>query len=119
MRLDDVDTRWRQLGEEVITGMKEWRMQHARATFREIEAALDERLARVRARMLEDIVLASRATEWEDKVGEVPQCPECGEGLKRRGKRGRELTTLHEQTIRLEREYGECPQCKRGFFPPG
>ena len=119
MRLDDVDNRWRQLTEEVISGMKEWRMQHPRATFREIEAALDERLARVRARMLEDVILVSRAAEWEDKVGDGPRCPECGAALKGRGKQRRGLTTLYEQTIRLEREYGVCPQCGRGFFPPG
>jgi hypothetical protein len=32
---------------------------------REIEATLDERLARLRARMLQDAALVSRATEWE------------------------------------------------------
>jgi len=61
--LDDVDARWRQLSEEVISGMKEWRVQHPRATFQEIEAALDERLARLRARMLQDAALLSRADE--------------------------------------------------------
>ena len=49
----DFDQQWRTLNEEVITGMKEWRLQHPRATLTEIEAALDERLARLRARMLE------------------------------------------------------------------
>ena len=55
----DFDQQWRTLNEEVITGMKEWRLQHPRATLTEIEAALDERLARLRARMLEDAALAS------------------------------------------------------------
>lgn len=44
------DRRWNELAEAVMTGMKEWRLQHPRATFRQIEAALDERLARMRAR---------------------------------------------------------------------
>ena len=48
----EVEARRRELSEEVITGMAEWRGQHPRATLSEIEAALDERLARVRARML-------------------------------------------------------------------
>jgi uncharacterized protein YPO0396 len=39
---DEVEARWRQLSEEVITGMAEWREQHPRATLSEIEAALDE-----------------------------------------------------------------------------
>jgi hypothetical protein len=40
-------------------------LQHPRATFREIEAALDENLARVRARMLKDATSMSRAAELE------------------------------------------------------
>ena len=55
MRIEDLDARWHELAEDVMTGMKEWRLQHPKATFREIEAALDERLARLRARMLEDL----------------------------------------------------------------
>jgi len=27
MRMEDLDVRWHQLTEEVITGMKEWRLQ--------------------------------------------------------------------------------------------
>ena len=67
MRLDDLDAQWRELAEAAITGMAEWRVQHPTATFREIEAAVDERLARVRARMLQDAALASAA----------PTCAPC------------------------------------------
>ena len=59
-KMDDLDARWHALSEEVISGMKEWRIQHPKATFQEIERALDERLARMRARMLEDAALVSR-----------------------------------------------------------
>ena len=75
----DVEARWRELSEEVITGMAEWRGQHPRATLSEIEAALDERLARVRARMLQDTALASAATDVSQLPAEErPRCPECG-----------------------------------------
>jgi uncharacterized protein with PIN domain len=94
-------------------------MQHPRATYREIEAALDERLGRVRARMLEDALLVSRAAEWEAESGEKPVCPQCGTPLQRRGKEKRELTTQYDQALRLERCYAECPQCQTRFFPPG
>jgi len=50
----DFDAKWNELAEEVVTGMKEWRLQHPKATLREIERALDERLAKMRARMLQD-----------------------------------------------------------------
>ena len=44
---------------EVIDGMKEWRQSHPKATLREMEAELDQRLARMRARLLEEIAASS------------------------------------------------------------
>ena len=62
----EFDQQWQAMSNEILTGMKEWRHQHPRATLNEIEATLDERLTRLRARMLEDVALASTATEWEE-----------------------------------------------------
>ncbi len=119
MHMDDLDARWHALTEAVITGMKEWRLQHPKATFREIEAALDERLARVRARMLGDAALLSRATEAQAEGSGVPLCcPDCGTPLHTCGKHRRDLVTQHDQAIHLEREYAVCPHCGKGFFPP-
>ncbi len=119
MRIEALDARWHELTEEVITGMTDWRVQHPKATFREIEAALDERLARIRARMLEDAALVSRATEAQAEGSEAPlACPQCGTALQARGKQRRELVTQHDQPIHLQREYAVCPQCGKGFFPP-
>ena len=49
------EAQWRQLADEVCTGMKEWRLQHPKATLTEIERALDERLARMRALHYNDV----------------------------------------------------------------
>jgi YgiT-type zinc finger domain-containing protein len=106
------------MGEEVITGMRERREQHAQATLREIETTLDERLARLRAQMLQDTALVSRARDWRGEAEGVT-CPECGIKLKARGKQQRTLQTNGGQAVVLEREYGECPGCGTGFFPPG
>jgi len=119
MRIEDLDAHWHALAEDVMTGMKEWRQQHPKATFREIEAALDERLARLRARMLEDAALVSRAAEWAAESVERPVCPKCGTPLQARGKEARALTTQYDQSIQLERSYGVCPKCQTGLFPPG
>ena len=75
----EMEARWQGLSEAVFTGMAEWRVQHPRATFSEIEAALDERLAVVRARMLQDVALASAAADLTaTAAAERPCCPECG-----------------------------------------
>jgi hypothetical protein len=49
---NDFDRLWHKLSEEVMSGMKEWRLRHPKATLSEIEDALDERLSKMRARML-------------------------------------------------------------------
>ncbi len=115
----EVESRWRELAEEAMVGMKEWRLQHPKATFKEIEAALDERLARVRARMLEDVALASLARDiGETSQEERPKCPKCGHTLEGRGQEARSLTTNHNQTITLKRSRAVCPACGAGLFPP-
>jgi uncharacterized protein (UPF0212 family) len=116
----DFDRRWEQLADEVLTGMKEWRLQHPRATLTEMERALDERLARVRARMLEDMALASTAADWKEaQKGSRPMCPHCGVPLESRGQAGRRLQTNGGEEIQLERGYGVCSQCGESFFPSG
>ena len=114
----DFDQDWRGLSEEVITGMKEWRLQHPRATLTEIETALDERLARLRARMLEDAALASAAADWKSATEATPPvCAKCGKALQGRGSHPRQVQTHGGQSLTLQREYGVCPVCKTGFFP--
>ena len=114
----EIAKKWHEQSFELMTGMAEWRMQHPKATLREIEAELDRRLERVRAKMLEEAALLSEAREWEEKEG-APTCPDCGEVLEGRTKGERKLQTHGGQEIRLERQYGVCPKCGQGFFPPG
>jgi YgiT-type zinc finger domain-containing protein len=113
----ELEARWRQLNEDVLVGMKEWRLAHPKATLREIEAAIDERLAKVRARMLEDVALASRATDvaaTEERVN----CPKCGREMEAHGQAERTLLTTGDQAITLRRSYTVCPSCGEGLFPP-
>jgi uncharacterized protein with PIN domain len=116
----EIDGRWRELAEEALAGMKEWRLAHPKATLAEIEAALDERLAKVRARMLEDAAQVSAAADIAGTRGEErPRCPECGGVLEDQGQDTRRLTTVGNQTIALRRSYGLCRSCGTRLFPPG
>lgn len=116
----DFDAKWHELAEEVISGMKEWRLQHPRASLREIEQALDERLGKMRARLLQDAALASAAADiGAAQEEERPVCRKCGVVLEARGVQERQLTTHYNQLVRLKRSYGVCPACGEGFFPPG
>jgi YgiT-type zinc finger domain-containing protein len=114
---------WAALSAEVLSGVADWRAQHPRATLSEIEGELDGRLARLRARLLERVAQQSAATTWrqaaQEQVAEGPTCPACGARLVPHGRRTRRLRTTGGQQVQLEREYGVCPQCGQGLFPPG
>lgn len=43
---ETMEKRWRELSEEVLSGMKAWRLAHPKATFRESEQAVQERTSR-------------------------------------------------------------------------
>ena len=110
---------WHHLTEEIMTGMREWRNLHPKASLREIECELDARWARVRARMLEDMALASAAADWADTPTALhPTCPDCGTPLQLRGSDTRTLQTHGDQSLVLHRRYGVCPACGAGLFPP-
>jgi len=111
---------WRQVTEDILSGMAEWRQQHPTATLREIEDALDARWAVARARILQDAALASAAADLRRANPEArPSCPTCGERLEARGQEDRTLTTHGNQPLTLRRTRAVCPACGMGLFPPG
>ena len=119
MQRDRLAAKWRESSEEVVSGVAEWREQHPKATLQEIEAALDERLGRLRARMLEDAALASQATDLRDTaMVDRPRCPKCGAAMKHQSWEKRDLLTHHGQTVTLNRSYALCPTCGEALFPP-
>jgi len=118
--LDELESRWQPLSQDVIRTMRDWRRQHPRATFKEIETALDEQLARLRAQMLQDTALTSPSADLPTmSETERPRCPQCGVLLTAQGSQTRTLVTEHDQTIELGRSYATCPHCGAGLFPPG
>jgi hypothetical protein len=115
----ELEAQWRELSEDVMTGMAEWRMQHPKATLQEIETAIDERLGRLRARMLQDAALASRAADIrETPPSERPRCPQCGTPMTHQSWEKRDLLTHYNHMVTLKRSYALCPTCGEAFFPP-
>ena len=71
--------RWRELSEQVLGEMQQWRAAHPRATLAEIEAEAEAGIVRLRARLVEEAALASPAQDWRDQpAAERPRCPACG-----------------------------------------
>ena len=110
---------WQQLTEAITREMGQWRLEHPKATLRQIETELDARLSRMRARMLEDLALTSATAVWaESAAPQPPLCPHCHEPLDDRGAKTRTLQTHGGQQLALTRSYGVCPACGAGLFPP-
>ena len=104
------------LASEIVSGMREWRAQHPQATFREIEAAVAERLAALGAALLTEAATTSPAADWSP--ASPPPCPHCGTPLHARGKHARHLQAPGGQEVLLTRQYAICPACGAGVFPP-
>jgi hypothetical protein len=78
-----------------------------------------EQLALKGGKAFREAVLASLVGESareEERAG-VP-CPECGQAMHYKGKRGKDVVTEAGE-VRVERDYYYCAHCQRGLFPPG
>jgi hypothetical protein len=103
-----------------VLGMTQWRKEHPKATWQEIEAAVDERMNQLRAQLIQDVVHMGHSEEWSQKPQEErPKCATCGQSLSVRGEQSRWIQTSGGEAIKLTRTYGTCPPCGAGFFPPG
>lgn len=107
--------RWLAEATERFAVLEEWRQAHPRATWEEIEAAVEAQLGPLRAQLLGDTALASDATELTQ---DRPPCPGCGARLVRAGRQRRTLRGEGDRPIELERSYARCPACGTGLFPP-
>lgn len=105
--------------EEIVTGMREWRLANPKAKMREIEIEARKRVSRLEAHLIEESAHSSTTKEWANEPDEDrPCCNGCGKPLTARGKHVRKLQATGGREIKLERSYGVCPQCGTGFFPP-
>jgi ribosomal protein S27AE len=108
--------RWLHDATTRFAALDTWRQAHPKATWAEIEAAVDAQLGPLRAQLLGDTAMASDAATLS---GERPSCPACGERLTAAGPRRRRLHGEQAVPIDLDRTYARCPTCGSGLFPPG
>ena len=107
-------------GLQDVLGMTQWRKEHPKATWAEIEEAVDERINQLRAQMIEDLVLLGEDEDWSKLPQEErPRCATRGKPLWVRGEQTRYIQTTGGEAVKLTRTYGTCPTCGVGFFPSG
>src|SRR5437870_5182290 len=65
-----------------VLGMTQWRKEHPKATWAEIEAAVDERMNQLRAQLIQDVVQIGESAEWSEiPEEERSRCMTCGKPL--------------------------------------
>jgi predicted RNA-binding Zn-ribbon protein involved in translation (DUF1610 family) len=89
-----------------------WRSTHPRATFAEIELAVEQQIQRLRTQLLSEHAPA-------EFLEERPLCPKCGATMTRRARGTRRMVLQGDRQLDLERSYLVCRSCGEGLFPPG
>jgi hypothetical protein len=126
---------WREVGgmekpsaqdaEQMRARLQQWRQAHPRATFDEIEEAVQQEVARWQAQLVAELASEGAGDSGVAGAGsataggERPVCTACGTPMQRCGRRSREVLSRLGQPLRLERTYYVCPHCGAGVFPPG
>jgi hypothetical protein len=108
----DWEAEWQALGKKLYSGLADWRAAHPRATVAESEAAVEERLAGLRARLLERAALASAATDRRER----PACSTCGGPVQARGKFTRRLTVPGDSGRGTRAHVRRVPAVRHGAF---
>lgn len=98
--------------DEVRRTLASWQATHPRATFAEMEAAVEIQLRQVRARLLEEHAGAAYRDEH-------PACPRCGGTMVPDRRATRTVITQGDEAVPVDRVHVSCPICEIGIFPPG
>lgn len=77
-----------------------------------------ERVALEAGQAIEQAIAAALAQESAAALPVWPNCPQCGQKMKHKGKRSRRIVTAAGE-VEVERPYYYCATCHQGFFPPG
>ena len=99
----------------MVDELREWRAQHASASFDEIAAQVTPR----RRALVGELLEALACQQGNGMVGEGMACERCGQGMEYKGEAVREIEHYLEGETELKRAYYYCPACKAGLFPPG
>ena len=115
MDADPVVTQCQKMLEDTLRSLADWQRASPKATFAEIEDAVEEQVAVFRARLISDLVNARAA----EAVSEAPPaCPVCGHRMERRGAAERTMTVRGNHPVQVRRGHAVCPACGAGLFPP-
>ncbi len=77
-----------------------------------------EQVVRAASLKFEEALTTELLAESAAELPAWPNCPQCGQKMKNKGKRRRRIVTETGE-VEIERHYYYCAACGRGLFPPG
>jgi len=113
---DSVVTQCQKMLEDTLRELADWQRAAPKATFAEIEDAVEEQVGQFRAHLIADLLNTRSAAERA--TDERTTCPECGQAMEQRGEKERAVTVRGDLTVRFRRRQTVCPACRAGLFPP-
>lgn len=112
--MDKKQTSQKEVPDELVEKLNQWRQANPKATLTEIEEAVEAELAKIR----KELVTALAQAGEESQQG-APHCRQCGQAMVKNGRRKRQLKGKEGQTMQLERQQWRCLRCGTTIFPPG
>lgn len=76
-----------------------------------------ERVALEAGHAIEQAIAEALTQESAANLPAWPNCPQCGQKMKYKGRRTRRVVTEAGE-VQVERAYYHCATCQQGFFPP-
>jgi hypothetical protein len=110
---------WRVLSEEILTDVNQWRANHPKATFQELEQALHECISRLEAQVLQEAAPDRTASDWRQAPErDHPRCPTCGTPLLARGQHIRQEASTGRARREAAQTLRYLPQLWGRAFSP-
>ena len=102
-----------------LLGMTQWRKEHPKATWAEIEALVDEHMNQLRAQVLQELVQMEESEDWRQLPAEErPRCATCGEALWARGEQTRLPPNERGASRQVDAHLWHLPGLRGRLFSP-
>lgn len=109
---EELEKQLRAKAEEAIRNLLEALPDKADLTMGAMERLIGEMGQAIMRETMQGVAQHEQEEPWH------VMCEACQVAMHKRGKRKKRVVTKRGE-IELERQYYVCPQCGRGFFPPG